>query len=431
MKTLVKTFKYVFFCLFFISLVACMSNQITAPETDSSIEPISFATEAVINSSNLNMNSEETQQIPAPTATFAVSKQPEAAIPSSTKTEMTPTDTPEAIITVPLPDLTIAYVQNASSGNSEHSEIWLFNTSNQENRLIHSTEQGSNIAAGDLRWNPANNDELYYVQVDPDRSWRLWRYDLLLEVAEPVTGSFPPGFGLIRDWSADGNWLSFYTEDFSNDEKLINMVLVNVNTGDFFVQEFTDIVWSPNQPSHYAFYAPDGKNVVVRDANEPDSLTRIPVNFSKQIMNNIDVGFTPVVRFAWQPSGKSPLFVEANGELYSFDFDVDQWEKIRNFEINTRDLFWSPSGEWLIINPYDSLYALRKDQLEDSLIPLVMDRDLVVVEGWIEGSDSPIISTDNKLWIFDLEMPNKLVELFDLTSIGLESGTNIDILVIP
>ncbi len=427
MEFMIKTYTYIFCCLCYIGLVACTGNPIIASEPNSFIEPTLYATNSTNSPQNLNANSGDAYLPPTPTTT----QLPMIETPSPVQVENAPVNIPEVIAASPLPNLTIAYVKNVDSGNLEHSEIWLYDTANHENQRIHSTEQGRIIVAGDLRWHPANINEIYYVQVSVDRTWRLFRHDLLLGASEPVIEAFPPGLGLIRDWSKDGNWLSLYYEDYSSNETRKNIMFINVNTGEFIIQGYIDIEWSPIEPNHYAYYAPDGRNIVISSVNEPRNLTNVPVHFSEQIMNNIDVGFTPVVRFAWQPSGQFPLFVEANGELFSFDFDINQWEKIRNFDMNTTELTWSPSGNWLVINPYNTIFVLRKDYLADHLYPLISDNDLVVVEGWVKEPESLIVSTGDKLWIMHPEEPDQQVELFDLASIGLNTGINIDIQVMP
>lgn len=356
-----------------------------------------------------------------PVVSRAPHQSTDAATPHPTSSTIpSPTTLPTHL---PPVELYIIYSTTSESNRVKNSQIWLFDTLSQVKQLVFSTNPGSTIELNDVRWHPLNRRLLYYIQREADRTWALWRWDLDLAQAERVTEFFPENIlGWLADWSIDGQWLSLYTENYSEGNTQFAGLLVESETGKVIINEQIG-EWSPvisNQFVYYSSLATNPSRLLIKSTG------------SDEPIRSIDLDFTPVV-LAWQPSGENLVATSdggasGNSNLYSYNFTEGSWFALQEPERNNYSpiLSWSPSSTWLAISYPEHIYILNESQLtKDPMVLAEMERPFV--ETWLEQPDRMIIRSKNALWLLDPSLPDEMRQVFNLQILGLTSASSIDI----
>jgi hypothetical protein len=319
--------------------------------------------------------------------------------------------------------------------DTSYSQLWLVDTQTNEKHVIYTTPLGSEIGPL-MSWHPYDEKILYFVQyfsVEAEaKDWQLWRFDVTTMTAEAVSELFSEGFGLLIDWSATGDWLHLTAGKWSGSELQVDEIVINIQSGAVIhlgVDTSSDyFAWNPNQDEQYAVYRVSTRNadrdiehISIFDLPKQSIAQRIALQLSTKHMEQIRNGFAPNIILGWQPQG-TDLLVEAEGELYEYDTASEQWFALNvDSPTGIDNLIWSPGGSWVLLRRgSEILYSLPKDNLSHQPKRIVEDSHRIL--GWFDQLDWPIISMNDKIWLIDPGLTVSNIELYDLTTIGLDTS---------
>jgi len=341
------------------------------------------------------------------------------------------TTTPFQSTSVPIPEIWIVYKTDIDQDDVFNgSQVWVYSALSSKKELAFSTEPGSAIDR-DVKWDPINSKAFYYIQVEEsNHTWALWKYDLSTQERKQITDKFPSGFGIILDFSTDGQWVRLYSEDHSLEEIQITTVLVDTLTGKHQNLDIKNGAWLSSEPHHFAYYDPqsDPKNIVVNNVDSMDIVKKIDIS---PILGNL----IPNLVITWRPQSEE-LFVASNEspqgsgqtiisyEIYRYELSRGEWSEFTELGGSVEPkLIWSPNGRWLAIDRSDAISVIDQEFPDER--KLIISGNFTYSLDWLRGVDQLVVFSDGYLYIADPTATQVLQELSNLTEIeaGLADGT--------
>lgn len=360
-------------------------------------------------------------EILAPTETI-ITQEYTSSLVTSTSATFTPPATSS-----PMSRFLIVYAKDSKSEGKPNSQIWLFDSLLQESQLLFSTDPGSTIDENNIKWHLTNKDIIYYIQNESGGRWALWKFDLQQRQSTKITESFPSNpQGLMSDWSTDGQWVSLYAVGAIEGKTNISGLLINVETGESLTTNEFVLEWSPISPDQYIFYTP-----VIGDIPYL-SINSVKYSDSSAMIN---LEMFPVHDLIWSPSGEKLIAIvggEAAGGLYlyGYDFMMKRWSKLQQLETSGSvfgpQLSQSTHGDWIILNYFTKIFALKSDRLTD--IPILLyESEFAIVKEWLDQPDRLIIFSNNELIQLSPDTPGEILKVIDFEESGLDNISKFDV----
>ena len=350
--------------LSFSILVACASPSFSGTTTQTSIESTSlpritstedtlqeatnqssgFATtiSATIISTEVSIAMATKNQTAAPTPIREVTPLPTIEIEP-----LSVTPTPAIVV----PDLELIYVKQIQSDGFVESQVWTFHTATEMEQMIFSTSSNLIIPNNNVRWDPTNEDFIFFIQTNLNREWALWKLNLNSDEVQQVTEIQSGGFVLMGEWAENGKRLELLVGSNPQD---IELALVNIDSGEIIRSDYRPIAWSPINSSQFLYYlaSSDQEPFIIEQIDTGEILGKFKLPPDVEALGEIVL--SDEVEVAWHPAGNE-VAASINGNLYMYNLQSNQWSEQQDIGRAIRLLRWAHEGEWLVIDRFTNI----------------------------------------------------------------------------